>query len=212
MFNNDLPIQPVSRNFGFDRGNPIDRYYIESFLKENSALIKGAVLEVGEPTYTKQFGGSQVTESRVLHKKNTNVDITGDLGTGANIPANRFDCFIMTQTLLCIYDVRQAVKNAFKLLKPGGYLLITVPGISQISRWDMEEWGQYWCFTDLSLRRLLEEAFPPENLKVRAFGNVKVATCFLYGFAQHEISQSELDYHDPDFQLNICAVAQKPLL
>ena len=90
--------------------------------------------------------------------------------------------------------------------------MITVPGISQISRWDMNEWGQYWSFTDLSLRRLLEEVVPPENVKVKAFGNVKVAACFLYGLAQHEISQAELDYHDPDFQLNICGVAQKPLL
>ncbi len=114
-------ISPVSKIFGSDRGNPIDRYYIEKFLNENRSFIYGDVLEVGRDKYTKKFGGENVTRSSILHiNENFNADLIGNLETGIGIPENKFDCFICTQTLLCIYDVRSAVRNALKLVKPHG--------------------------------------------------------------------------------------------
>ena len=43
-----------------------------------------------------------------------------------------FDCIIFTQTLHFIYDVRLAIQTLHRILKPGGVLLATFPGISQI--------------------------------------------------------------------------------
>ena len=201
-------LKPVSKLFGFDRGTPIDRYYIEIFLQENSKLVTGDVLEIAETTYTKKFG-VDVTKAKLLHCSDNNADIVGDLATGEGIPENAIDCFIMTQTLPFIYDIKSAVKNAYKLLKPGGTLLVTVGGISQISRYDMERWGHYWSFTDLSLRKVLEEAFLSENIEITTYGNVKVASAFLYGLAAHELSRKTLEYTDKDYQVLICAVAKK---
>ncbi len=203
-------IQPVSRRFGLERGEAIDRYYIEKFLENNRHLICGVVLEVANSKYTQQFGGSQVQQSLVLHTvPHHNADIVGDLETGTGLPENIADCFILTQTLLCIFDVFAAAKNAMKLLKPGGVLLITVPGITQISRFDYERWGQYWSFTDLSLRKLFERIVPPENIDIKTYGNVKIATDFLYGLALHEVPPQDLDYIDHDYQLIISAVVRK---
>jgi hypothetical protein len=210
MLNEVLSLYPVSKEFGFDRGEPIDRYYIESFLQENASVIKGVVLEVGDSAYTNKFGGSHVDKALVLHRTKTDVDITGDLETGEGIPENLVDCFILTQTLLFIYDVRAAVKNTLKIVKPGGFLLVTVPGITQIDRYFMNNlWGQYWSFTDLSLRRLFEKEVPQDRIHVKTYGNVKTAACLLYGLAQHEISPSDFDYQDPDYQVTIGAVIQK---
>lgn len=206
-----FPKGPLSRVYGLDRGTPIDRYYIEAFLKEHASLIRGTVVEVGDSSYTKWYGGTKVSQSLVLHVSDTSADITGDLGTGKGIPESIADCFILTQTLLLIYDIHAAVKNAVKLLKPGGCLLVTVPGITKICRWEMDTWGQYWSFTDLSLRRLFEEAAPPENIKIQAYGNVKAAACFLYGLSQHEIDRTDLEFYDPDYPVIIGAVVQKPL-
>ena len=209
-----LPLTPVSRLFGFDRGTPIDRYYIETFLGKYQDLIVGDVLEVADPGYTIKFGAEKVRKSLLLSvtDENSAATIVGDLSTGEGIPDEVADCFILTQTLLCIYDVRSAAKNAIKLLKPGGHLLVTVPGITQISRYDMDRWGQYWGFTDLSLKRLFSEVVPQDNIKIEVFGNVKAASSFLYGLAKQEIAEQDLDYQDPDYQLVIGAVVQKPTL
>ena len=60
-------LAPLSREFGYDRGQPVDRYYIEAFLAASSGLIRGRVLEIGDRSYTERFGGDRVTQSDVLN-------------------------------------------------------------------------------------------------------------------------------------------------
>jgi SAM-dependent methyltransferase len=205
-------LEPISRVFGFDRGLCIDRYYIEQFLAANKHSIRGRVLEIAENTYTRKFGGDSVTHSDVLHAEegNRNATIVADLTQADHIASNRFDCIICTQTLLVIYDVRAAVSTLHRILKPGGVLLATVPGISQISRYDMDRWGDFWRFTTLSARRLFEERFPESRVEVVSKGNVLVAVAFLHGLAAHELEPRELEHHDPDYQVLITVRAEKP--
>ena len=160
-----LPDEPVSRTFGFERGKPVDRWYIERFLAEHAADVRGRVLEVAESTYTGWYGGDDVTTSDVLYAAEGNPDATvvGDLTTGAGIPEAAYDCFICTQTLQFVYDVRAAVAGTRALLAPGGVLLATVPGISQISREDMRDWGDWWRFTARSAQRLFGEVYGEEQ-------------------------------------------------
>lgn len=206
-------LTPVSRVFGFDRGQPIDRYYIEAFLLQHSADICGRVLEIGDPGYTRKFGGDRVVQSDVLHAVPDNLQATliGDLATGQGIPEEAFDCLLLTQTFPFIYDVGAAIANSYRALKPGGVLLATFPGISQISRYDMERWGDYWRFTDASARRLFGDVFGPHNVTIETYGNVLVACAFLHGLAAHELKQEELDCHDPDYQVLITVHAVKRL-
>ena len=146
-------VTPISRAFGLDRGRPVDRYYIEAFIKRHRHDIRGRVLEAGGlVNYTRQFGGDSVTQADILYPLDGHPDATilGDLATGEGIPSGAFDCLILTQVYPCIYDVRAAVANSFRALKDGGVLLATLPGISQICRYDMEQWGDYWRFTDAS--------------------------------------------------------------
>ena len=205
-------LTPVSRIFGLDRGQSIDRYYIERFLQEHTADIRGYVLEIGNSTYIQQFGRQQVTRSEVLHVTSSNpvATIIGNFETGEGIPQERFDCVILTQTLPFIYDIKAAMANIYAALRRGGVLLATLCGISQISRYDMERWGDYWRFTSLSARRLFEEVFPPANVMVEAHGNVLTATAFLYGLASHELRTRELDFRDPDYEVLITVRAVKP--
>ena len=202
---------PLSRLFGFDRGFCIDRYYIEKFLQQNQADIHGRVLEIADSTYTQKFGGERVSRSDILHisSENPQASIVGNLETGEGIPTEMCDCIIFTQTLLVIYDVKAAIANLYSALKPGGILLATFPGISQISRYDMERWGDYWRFTNLSAKRLFEEKFLPPNVMIKTYGNVLTAAAFLYGLASEELHQEELDFSDPDYQLIITVRAMK---
>jgi len=199
-------VSPISRTFGFDRGQPVDRWYIERFLTAHALDIRGDVLEIGDNTYTLKFGRDRVTKSEVLHVAagHSGATIQADL-THGGMSEDTFDCVICTQTLQFIYGVRMAMGTLHRLLKPGGVLLMTVPGISQISRFDMDRWGEYWRFTTLSTRRLCEEVFPPANVSVEAHGNVLTAIAFLHGLASEELTQEELDHHDADYELLITA-------
>lgn len=205
-------VNPVSREFGLDRGQCIDRFYIESFLARHAGDIGGHVLEIADDTYTRRFGGERVAKSDVLHLQegNPHTTLVGDLTSADHIPSNTFDCIIFTQTLQFIYDVRAAVRTLYRILRPGGILLATFPGISQISRYDMDRWGDYWRFTTLSARRLFEEAFPAAHVMVEAFGNVLAAVAFLHGLSAQDLRPEQLGYPDPDYQLLIAVRAVKP--
>jgi len=198
--------KPVSTKFGFDRGLPIDRYYIEKFLNKNKKYIKGSVLEISENKYTKKFGGNRVKKSMVInYKKTRGVNLVANLETGSGVLEELADCFIMTQTLPFVFDISNVIKNSLKLLKKGGVLLITTPGITQISRYDMDRWGQYWSLTDLAIKKLFSEFVTNKNIHTETYGNVKSSSLFLYGLSASEVDRGELDYNDPNYQLVVCA-------
>ena len=141
-------LTPISQCFGFDRGLPVDRYYIERFLARHASEIVGRVLEIGDDAYTRKFGGSRVSRSDVLHVHHGNprATLVGDLTDPDVLPEAAFDCIVLTQTLQLIYDVRLAIARIHRALAPGGVVLVTAPGISQIDR---GEWGKtwFWSFT-----------------------------------------------------------------
>jgi hypothetical protein len=206
-----LPAHPASRQFAFDRGTPIDRYIMERFLERHTADIRGCVLEVGERGYTLQYGGNRVTQADVLHavKGNPEANIIGDLATGRGLTWGVYDCLVLTQTLHVIYDIHTTVKNIHRLLKPGGTALVTIPSLSQISRYDADRWGDFWRLTPDAARRLFGDVFPVQGIKVEAQGNVRLAAAFLYGLAVEELAPGVLTEVDPDYPLLVCVRAQK---
>jgi SAM-dependent methyltransferase len=203
-------VSPISRRFGYDRGLPIDRYYIERFLQENASAIAGRVLEIGDSTYTRRFGGRRVTTADVLnvnagHRETT---IVGDLAEAHHIPSDSFDCLVITQTLHLIYDLAAAVETLHRILRPGGTVLATFPGISPLSqdRW-ADTW--YWALTPLSATRLFSDAFGSDGVEVSAHGNVLTSIAFLEGLASRELRRKELAFHDPQFPMLVTVRAVK---
>jgi SAM-dependent methyltransferase len=207
-------LAPVSRKFGWDRGGlPIDRYYIECFLEQNARDIRGRVLEMRDDQYTRRFGAERVTQADVLHPTpdNSKATIVADLTRAEHLPGDVFDCIVLTQVLPFIPDVSAAVRTLHRILRPGGVVLATMPGISQIVRYDMDRWGDYWRFTSLSARRAFESGFPQGDLRVEAHGNVLAATAFLHGLSTRDLRPQELDFHDPDYEVLITVRAVKAL-
>jgi SAM-dependent methyltransferase len=188
---------PVSRHFGFDRGTPIDRYYIESFLAENAAAIRGRTLEIGDDEYTRRFGAARASQRDVLHvhSENPKATLIGDISTPGVLPASAFDCAVITQTLHLIYDMRAALENLREALKPGGTLLLTSPGITQIS---VDEWRHtwYWSLTPAGARRLFADVFSKGQVELDFYGNVFAAIAFLTGAASEEVPRRKLDVKD----------------
>jgi SAM-dependent methyltransferase len=200
---------PVSRDFGFDRGTPIDRYYIERFLAAHSTDVRGHVMETGTDMYTRRFGGEFAARSDVLHyaADNPRATIVGDLTKHGDLPERQFDCIICTQTLQFLFDVEAAVGNLYRALKPRGVLLVTSSGISQISHADMKATGDYWRFTDASTKKLLTRFFSESGVEVSTYGNVMSSLAFLHGIAVAELAREELDVKDSSYQLVVAARA-----
>lgn len=197
--------KPYSNVFGLDKCTPIDRLYIEHFLNINKEYITGSILEVAESTYSHKFGRN-VTNFQILHYDTSNdiATITGDLSAPESLPSGVCDCFICTQTLNFIFDVQSAIKGSYKLLSPGGIFLGTVAGLSQISRYDMDRWGDYWRFTDLSVKLMFEKVFGENMVETVVFGNALAATAFIQGIPVEEIlNKNKLMEIDDNYQLII---------
>jgi glycosyltransferase involved in cell wall biosynthesis len=203
-------LTPISRHFGFDRGLPVDRYYIERFLARHASEIVGRVLEVGDDAYTRRFGAGRVTQSDVLHVRagNPRATFVGDLTDASTLPEDAFDCIVLTQTLHLIYDVRLAIERLRRSLAPGGIVLVTAPGISQIDR---GEWRSawYWSFTAVSMARLFGEVFGDDAVLIEEYGNVFAATAFLQGLAVEELRREDLDPLDKAYPVILGVRARK---
>lgn len=200
----------LSRNFGWERGTPVDRLYIESFLKANASLIKGRVLEIGDATYSRRFGGNAIKHQDVLHvdPDAPGATIVGDICDPQVLPDNAFDCIIFTQTLHLIYDMREALRQLHRALAPGGVLLLTVPGITPV---DSMEWNDcwYWSLNLASVRRLVTDIFGSEEFGLAVKGNLYAATALLHGAVLEDIDTSAMEPADPVYPVIICAMPAK---
>jgi SAM-dependent methyltransferase len=193
---------PIDANWGFERGTPIDRVYVERFIGGNARDIRGRVLEIAAPDYTSRFGHDLTSVDILMAQEgNPEATIVGDLSDAPQIPDDSFECAIVTQTLQFVYDVRGALATLERILAPGGVLLATVPGLTKISPIEDAAYGEWWHYTARSLRRLGAEAFGEANVEVASYGNVLAAAGFLYGLAASDLSEEELDAHDPLYEV-----------
>ncbi len=205
---------PIAGSFGYGRGGTrIGRHYVNQFIQAHATDIKGRVLEIGDNHVTKAFGGDHVTQSDVLHAEAGNplATVVGDLATGEGVPVGVYDCIVLTQVVQCVYDIRAAIKHTCAALKPGGVVLMTTLGLGQISRYDADRWGDYWRLSAQAAERLFGEHWPDEAVEVQTYGNVLAATAFMHGLSLEELTQEEINYHDPDYPIIVAVRAQRPV-
>jgi glycosyltransferase involved in cell wall biosynthesis len=203
----DVGVQPASYLWGTDRGLPVHRYYLDLFLAEFASDIRGHCLEFQDPQYAPRFGGASVTKLDILHVDETNPEATivADLTRPNQLPDSLFDCIVCTHVLHMILDVQTAISEMFRILKPGGTLLIAVPQVSMYG----PEYGEVWRFTPHGLETLLLNVFSPANVVVRPYGNSLTAAGEIRGVVSSEFLTSELNTHDARFAVEVCARAVK---
>jgi SAM-dependent methyltransferase len=201
--------EPFSDYYGFDRGTPVDRFYIERFLAEHARDIRGNVLEVGHALYARAFRDSAPARVEIvdIDTRNAEATIVADLSEPNSLPTGRFDCFILTQTLQLVADLDRALQNAWQGLASGGVLLITVPGIT---RSDADHVAvDRWRFTPSGLDTLLDRTCSGGQREVIGYGNLTSAVAFLLGLAAEELEEPELSAADPHFTVSVCARVER---
>ena len=201
-------VKPKSTIFGFDRGTPVDRRYIAAVMTRHADAIKGRALEVMNDGYCREFGADRITQQDILNLDPApQATIVGDICDPDLLPDAAFDCIVFTQTLHLIYDFRAALRHIHAALKPGGVLIMTVPGITPLEQGaNGQMWN--WSFTPTSVRRLIDEIFGPGAI-IDTYGNVYAATAYLHGLAVEEIDAAKLDHQDPAYPMIIGVAATK---
>ncbi len=198
---------PISAAYGFDRGQPIDRFYIERFVARHADRIRGRVLEIEDDRYSRRFGRG-VTSTDVLHIEDGHpgVTVVADLTHAPQIRARAYDCVIVTQTLQYVYDLPAAMATLRRILAPGGTLLLSVPGLSRTSdpQWE-DRW--MWNFTSRSVRRLVTDFFDHVGVEVEGHGNLLAAVAFLHGLSVEDLGRERLARHDPGYEVCVTACA-----
>lgn len=198
---------PLSRTYGYDRGTPIDRLYIDHFVGNHRNDIRGHVLDVGDDSHARRFGSPAVQRIDVLHPQigHSGASLTADLETGNGFPTSTFDCFLLLETLQVVFKIERAVEVVHDVLKPGGVVLATASTVGALEF----EWPDYWRLTSASMRRLFEDRFGVGNVEVTSYGNVLTACAFLYGASAEELDRGLFGLHDPQFEVTVCARAVK---
>lgn len=204
-------LDPVSDRYGYDRGISADRALVDAFIASHADDIRGVVLEVRDPLYAGRHG-ADVDRYEVIDvdRGNQHATIVADLGEPGSLPQQRFDCFIMTQTLYLVRDPVTALRNAYDCLRPGGTLLLTTPVVARVDP-TAGLGADYWRLEPAGLETLLRAALPPEaDVDVGSSGNVLVCLCTLMGIAAEELSKRELTHQDDRYPVIAVARVARP--
>ena len=191
---------PVSRDWGYERGTPVDRRHIEDFLCAHSSDVQGTVLEIQEDDLTLALGGRRVISHDVLDidESNPRATVLADLRAATEIASETYDCIILTQTLHVIDDMDAVLRECYRILKPEGVLLATLPAASRVCL-EYGQDGDFWRTTPAGARALLRSCFRPAIVSVEGFGNVLTNSAFLYGLSTADLTEEEFAVHDPYF-------------
>jgi hypothetical protein len=199
--------EPFSTVWGIDRGTPVDRYFGDRFFEENRHLITGKVLEIQNSGYTERYG--------VRVQQADSIDIDGQFGptivcdiakAEGVIPANSYDCFLLPYTLLVVRDLEGALRNALRIVKPGGSILATTSVLTPV----LADYPEYWRMTECGWREVMGRVWPGCDVEVRTHGNCVSAVASILGLAQEELTERELSRHDPRFPVLISIRCRKP--
>jgi len=204
--------RPLSADYGSERGTPIDRYYIDQFVQRHARDLRGVALEIGAANYLTRFGGAQITAVEILDidPGNDAATVIGDLRRLDAVPSDSFDCVLLIQVLSFIDDVAAAVGEAARILRPGGTLLVTVPGLAPLDP-QAPPGLESWRFTVNSLRFLFRSHFVDQNVEISTRGNVRAGVGIWVGMAQEDFRGRDLDHVDERYPCLLTVRAVKPL-
>jgi SAM-dependent methyltransferase len=128
----------------------LTRKELLNFISKNASEIKGNVLDIGcgEKPYEKLFNATSYMgidiESTKEYHASSKVDV---FYNGLDLPfeSNTFDTIVCFEVLEHVFEPERIVKEMFRVLKPGGKIMLTTPFI-----WNEHEipydFGRYTYF------------------------------------------------------------------
>ena len=202
-------VRPFSDQFGFERGTPIDRFYLQRFLDRHRHLITGRVLEVQSSGYTHRYGSALTASDSVdiVTTFNATPTYLVDLALSDNvIPSASYDCFLLPNTLNMLRDVEACMRQALRVVKPGGVILATAAGLVPLTG----DVADYWHLSADGWRELAARAWPGCEVQIEQHGNSLTAVAAMLGLAVEELTSAEFEYDDPRFPVQVTIYCRRP--
>jgi SAM-dependent methyltransferase len=198
-------VEPFSTNFGFERGTPVDRFYLHRFLDANRSAVTGRVLEVQLPSYTRTYGHSVAVSHTVDVDPVFGATYTCDLADAREIPDDSYDCMLAPQTLQHVGDLQGVLRTMRRVVKPGGCLLASASGLLPL----IPDGEDNWHLSPSGWRRILAREWAGSEISVDGHGNCLAAIAAMHGLALEELTEDELKVNDPRYPVLITIRCRK---
>jgi len=199
--------RPFSDCFGFDRGTPVDRYYLDAFLKTHRAGITGDVLEIQMSQYTERYGHGVRRAHSVDISPRFRPTFLCDLARAdLVVPSDAYDCFLLPNSLGNLRDVEGCLRQALRVVKPGGVILATAAGFVPLT----PDCPDYWHLSAAGWQEIAARVWPACVVRVESHGNCLAAVAAMLGLAWEELTPAELDATDPRYPVLVTLACRKP--
>jgi len=172
----------------------VERWYVHEFVRREAIPLMGPgtkVLDAGSGKLEEQYLREEILATGcTLHTCDLNfgpgVDFEADVAD-LHFEAGAYDVVLNTQVLEHVKDPAKVCKELSRVLKPGGYLILTTPQSSPLHNLP---WN-FFNFTNLGLRLLMEGA-GLETEKEEAQGGHFALLAFELHWTVQEIRRSSL--------------------
>ncbi len=200
-------VTPFSVNFGFDRGTPVDRYYLQKFLETHRADITGNVLEIQSPGYANRYG-SNLRQVHTIDISPASVPtFVCDLARSEGVvPDATYDCFLLPNTLHHLRDLEGSLRQALRVVKPGGVILASAAAFVPL----IPDGPDYWRMSATGWVEVTRRAWAGCDVLIESHGNCLAAVAAMLGLALEELTQGEMDASDPRFPVLVTLACRKP--
>jgi SAM-dependent methyltransferase len=127
-----------------------------------------------------------------------------------HLSSDAFDCVILTQTYVYVFDLRVAVRMIHHVFRPGGVVLAILPCASPIHT---DEWTEPWCWglAERSARLLFAGTLPDENVRTDADGNVLALRCCAQEAGVTESTTRQRNHRDISYPTGVTDRAVNPI-
>lgn len=175
------------------RADTPGRFYIDQFLSNHASECRGRFLEFGDARYIDAFPKSEISQYDIFNiEAGPGVTIVGDIQDCPQIPDNTYDVIVCTQVLEHIPNPFLAAAELYRILKPGGRLLLTVPAAYQYHAVPRD----YWRFTRDSLDLLFGERL--QEMQIEPWGNRLSVVASYWYWSYNQLPRRALLKRDPD--------------
>ncbi len=188
-------VTPISANYGFDRGTPIDRYYVDKFFTARRHRISGRVLEIQTRDHTRKYGAAVTVSDTLDISPEFRPTYQCDLASASMVADGSYDCFLLPNTLPFLENLDAALREARRIVRRGGTILATVPAFVPLT----PDVADYWHASADGWRLVAARIWPDCDTTVESHGNCLAAAAAMYGIAAEELTGAELDAADPRY-------------
>jgi SAM-dependent methyltransferase len=197
-------LHPICKRFGFSRGTPIDRYYLDKFVAQIRNRVVGATVEIGGARQNRElYRLTNVSEYTAIDAEaHDYVDVVGDAHDSSLLAPDSADSILAFNVLEHCADPWLVARNMHRWLRTGGCAFCMVPNAQRVHNFPRDYWrplpdGVNWLFRDFGSRELSQ------------YGNPTSVIASQLGIAAEELTQAELDAQHPDYPVATCIVATK---